>query len=340
MVNCLRGGEVKEVLSLLIFLLMLFVCGMRGIDVGRDTSHYISYYVNGFSDRMEPMNTFLVGLCKWLGFSPRGYLMTCAVLTYAPIYLFLRKVSCNTAFSLLIFLAFSVYFYHQTFNIVRAYMAIAYMLFAYYFLSQKRYLLMFLFLIIGVMCHYSALFTIPFLLFAWKVKRVDFKYVFPTIIVSALFGFSSSENFQNMADQIGLFLESYNNTAVFTYMSNLQEVRQNEWTTIGILLHIIPFSLFVLLMHNKRLSESIYYKLFFLAVVISNCLSNVFLGYRITQFFFILLIVLLPRAVRLSKGIKMYSLISLSGIMILFYVYQLLAAKPHISLAGTIPYSF
>ncbi len=213
------------------------------------------------------------------------------------------------------------------------------MLFAYYYLNQKRYVLVSVFLVIGVLCHYSALSAIPFILLAKIIKRLDFWLVILMMVVSGYIGFTMSPKFVDIGNQIGLLFEVYKNPVADTYAFHFDIMRESGWNVIGRLTNIIPFSLFVILIYDKKQAESVYYKLFFFAVVLSNCLVSIELTYRITQYFLILLVVLLPNAFHRARGMKRISLLLLSGMMIMLYIYQMLKAEPYLGFAGTIPYS-
>ena len=104
------------------FLLMMLVCGLRGDDIGRDSENYIRgyYYVEGTK---EPLFDLLSKLCHLLGFEWPAFFFVIAMLTYMFLAKFVKENSRNCGISAILFMTFSVYFFYNTFNVLRMMLA-------------------------------------------------------------------------------------------------------------------------------------------------------------------------------------------------------------------------
>ncbi len=334
-----RGLKERDILALFAFFGMMLLCGLRGIDVGVDTYNYYYAYIHG-SDRFEPMTQILMWLCSFFNLSPKGFLMSMALMTFIPLYLFVKKNSVDISFSFLIFLSFSAYFYHETFNTARVYMAMVFSLFSFSYASEQKFLKSIGFLVISVLCHYSAVVVIPFVYFAKMVANVRLKTMLITILVSIIFGILFVVGFKETADQLSLALAYYaSGDLADYYQKHLDRMEETTFNMVGTLSNMLPFSAFAICMYDEKNAQSLYYKLFLTAVVIENLFISVVLSYRVSMFFLILIIILLPNSYNRATGIRKHSLEALTLFMLLWYVYQMIRATDE-SFAGTIPYSF
>lgn len=335
----LRGLKGRNLITASVFMLMMFLCGWRGKDVGVDTVQYYGSYLHG-SDRYEPMFQLVSYFCYTVGFSFKEFLMCYALLTFIPLYVFIRKVSVDAAFSVLIFLTFSAYFYHETFNTMRVYAAMTYVLFAYYYVERGSNWKALCFFLIGCLFHYSAIVTIPFVILFKCVKHISFVPILLTIVLSVVFGLIFAIGFKDMATQLSLLMEYYSGGDLAEYyQKSLDNMEETTFSVIGTLAFMLPFSAFSVFMYDKTNSRSLYYKLFLVAAVLQNVFISVVLTYRMTMFFLILIVVVLPNSFNRAKGFRRLSLAGLSAFMVLWYVYQLVRATPE-SFAGTVPYHF
>lgn len=316
---------------------MMLLCGLRGIKVGVDTDSYYDAYQHG-AERFEPICQFLMWGCHALDLSAKGFTMSMALITFIPLFLFFKKTSKDISFTILIFLSFSVYFYHETFNTARVYMAMVFSLFAYYCAAEGKRWTSLLFVLISVMCHYSAIATIPFMLLAHYLGRIRFGWMTAIIGASVAFGFLFAVGFGDMAKQLSMLMEYYTSGDLANYYNtHLHTMKETEFNIVGTLSTMLPFSLFAIFMYDEQNAKALYFKLFFIAVVLNNVFISVELTYRFTMFYTLLITILLPNTFIHARGFRKLCLFGLSSFMVLWYIYMLVRATPE-SFAGTVPY--
>ena len=147
-----------------IIMLFIFVVGMRARNVGTDTDNYWYSYLYSMSNRVEPLFFFLRNICRSLSLSVNAYFTLIAILTFVPLWKVIKSNSFNPGFSLLIYYTFSTLFFFQTFNVVRASLAVSYLLLSCSFLQRNNLKQAFFYSIIAILFHYSAILIILFVL--------------------------------------------------------------------------------------------------------------------------------------------------------------------------------
>lgn len=337
--SLVRGWKERKVVAMLVFAIMMFLCGWRGVSVGVDTISYWQGYKSG-SERMEPLFQLIMYICHWLGLSPKGYTMTVALITYLPLGLFIRKKSLDISFSVLVFFCFSVYFFHETFNTIRVCAAVMYALWSYYYLEKKKFLVSFFFLIVAFLLHYSTVVIIPFVIAAYFIKHIGYYTMIAIVFISVVFGLLFEVGYGNAANEIvamGVF--QYGGTSEW-FQHYLENIDETSFSLFGSLTTMLPFSFFAIAMYDKINARSIYFKLFIFAVLLQNVFVSLVFTYRIAMFFTTLLVVVLPNSFVRAKGVRKLCLLGLSAFMVMWYVYLLLVKTDPDRLAGTIPYTF
>lgn len=334
-----RGFKGRNTLALIVLAAMMILCGLRGKDVGVDTMTYWEAFKRG-SIRMEPTFQFIVYLCHTLDLSFKGFLMSYAVLTFIPFGIFIKKLSKDVCFSVLIFLSFSVYFYHETFNTIRVCAAAMYVLLALMEIENEHKMKGLLFLVLGFFFHYSSLVVIPFILILYFIKHVNFITVSILLLLSFILGLSFTIGFSDYAAGLSFWIQMYGEgDLALYYQTHLDTIQETSFNIVGTLAFMLPFSLFALFMYDDLNARSLYYKLFCVAAIIENLFISIALSYRLSLFFLLLITVLLPNTYMRTKGLQKFALLGLSSFMVLWYLYQLFRANTG-SLAGTIPYHF
>ena len=131
----------QYLLYLVICLFLVAVSGFRGNDVGVDTSTYRSIYnylsYGGYWPSVEPGWNFLNKIVASSGANYLTFLTIVSVLTLAPIFYVSKK--CSPYMYLSIFCFYALHFYSGAFNITRQYMAISWVLLAYYMYQQDKW---------------------------------------------------------------------------------------------------------------------------------------------------------------------------------------------------------
>lgn len=172
-------------------ILLFFIFGFKGFDVGTDTPDYIYEYNNASknfefdNEEFEPARTMFVGLCRYLGLSARGYLIIVALITCIPLVKFIKRYSITPCFTLLLYITIGNY----TFNLtgIRQTIASSVVIAGLYLAFKnkallKRIIIVLLAVLLAHFMHKSALFClslIPLLL----IKDVNKKSVLVLSII-------------------------------------------------------------------------------------------------------------------------------------------------------------
>ncbi len=184
-----NGKSSKLNNSLLFFWLLVLIalCGLRGIHIGKDTgmyrtlfnqaanyssvleyfSHY-SYYEYGY----YLLNYFFAHVTNY-----QVFLFVLSFISIVPYGFIIKKYSKNWALSLFLYIAFSYYNFCMTG--LRQAVAMGFTAIAFHFIKQKdlkRYLL---FIILAVLFHTSSLIFLP----AYWINKIPLKKI--TLIISS-----------------------------------------------------------------------------------------------------------------------------------------------------------
>lgn len=319
--------------------LMVFICGLRSVDVGVDTSNYYDIFTSGASRFMELGITVLSIIGHLLGNSFQVFLFLFALVSLLPIFYFINKRSQIVSFSLLIYLSFSNFFYPETFNTIRATAAIGLFTIAVLLVEKNRYKYAIIWFILSCSFHISAIAAGVLVLLGHLIKNFS-KYATFTIIASSiLFGLVFSTGFSAYAEVISIWLSTLTGDFADYYLHHFKDLEETEFNLVGVLSNMLPFSLFAIILYDNYNAKNIYYKLLVIGVVISNTFISIALVYRITMFLTLYLIIVLPNTHIRTHGFRRLALNGLILFMLLWYVYKLFGSTSD-SMAGTIPYTF
>ncbi|MDR1606647.1 MAG: EpsG family protein [Streptococcaceae bacterium] len=112
-------------------LVLILFAGLRGDSVGSDTGTYKIYYMH-LSSYYEPGFVALQNFFAQHGFSFTSFKVLVSFLTVGPIMFTINKLSPYKFLS--VYLFFATYSYFYSFNIMRQYVALAFILVAVYFI--------------------------------------------------------------------------------------------------------------------------------------------------------------------------------------------------------------
>ena len=156
------------------FAFLLFFSTCRYPKEESDTYNYFEYFdsvLNGFHDEDFTFTTewgywLLNKIIAALTSNHQIFLLIINVLMLSSIFLFIKRYSVSVWISVLLFILLG--FYDGSMNSIRAYMAIAIVLYSYKYMLQRRFLMFLLFVFIASLFHLSMwifiLAYIPFLL--------------------------------------------------------------------------------------------------------------------------------------------------------------------------------
>ena len=321
-------------------LLMLLLCALRGNDVGTDTLHYYDSFNAGISRYVEVGYWVIRRIAQWLGNSFQIFIALYACVSLLPLYKMLKRESVNISFSLLIYLSFSNYFFPETFNTIRATASIAMYLMGLSALMRKEYVAMSWWAIMCVFFHNQGFIiitlTIIVLLF---IKKVPKKLVYILLIISVIFGLSFNSGFSQYADMLSLRMAQFSGDAADYYIRYVARLEETKLNLVGTLANMLPFTLFAVVLYDNHNSQTLYYKLYFIGTLMSNIFISVSFVYRITMYFSILLIVILPNTFIRSMKSKRTILLIMTFLMGIWYIYKLFGSTSD-TMAGIIPYKF
>lgn len=309
----------------LMFLSMSLLIGFRGESVGADTLTYQLIYEdlgrNGYDGYPEPIYGLL---CEWgytigISFQIFQTLLTFSALCCTGIVI--RRHSPNYCFSL--FLLISLYFLFYTMNIYREMIACFISVFACYILFEEKYKrkkLKFVSLILLAAGIHAAALVLLFLLLVRRFQYNE-RFIVSCILLSLLIGIIDLSNI--IAPLIGGYeghLESFS--------------REGGRLVLGLFLGfywILAF--YYLYKHsNKSFRESVYMKMFFCGIVLSNLFIRNDMGIRLMLYFSIPLIVGLPRFVKESNNSLLNQAVVV-GYSSLYFLALILTNS-----AGVVPY--
>lgn len=172
------------------FVLVLF-SGLR-MSVGMDYEMYNQMFryihENTQPFNYEPFNMYLIQLLGSLGVQNQFIFFVYAFLTLSGVFYFIYKLSPSKELSLFIFFTIGI-FYLSTFNAIRQWLAIAIILVSIVKLIEKKYIQTFIFSIIALLFHFSALFviiTFPLLSYRYKLKNVILFTIFFLLLAKAM----------------------------------------------------------------------------------------------------------------------------------------------------------
>ncbi len=332
-----RYDKFKFVGNLLVVILILLV-GLRGITVGEDTANYVNGYLYGMSDRMEPFFKFFSTFCKKHAFHVNTYLTLIAVMSIYPLWRFIKKESRNPGYSLLIYLTFSIMFYFQTFNTVRACFAIVFIFWGCFYLSKHRNKSAILCFSFVPMIHYSSLLILLIILSVYFIHRFSYRFVLCSILLSIILGFAIDYLVSEYLILLGLAISQFSGeAAIGNYVQLLSESNEASMGMIGMLSNMLPFSIFAILMYNRENAQSLYYKLYVIGTIIANLFISTPLFYRVSMFFQLFIVVLYPNAFSVGSKQKKYILGGLTVLMVMWYITKVLRATEN-SFCGAFPY--
>ncbi len=274
--------------ALLFFLIVGLVCALR-YNVGYDFSNYLDIILgrNQYSityDRLEPTTKWLIGLARWLEFSQIYFIVTSALIVGGIAY-YVYKESADYRLSILIFMSIPLFFW-ASLSIIRQFMAVAFGLLYFHYLFQGRWRVAFSWFLLAVLSHGSAW----ILLFAMIIRKYPISMK-GTYVIYAL-SFTSSIVLPILTT-IKIDLEIVTRAQRFIVDNEGLMGYKSQFIMFNLIFVLVLFLLRQIKKHSLELQFQS--NLFLIGVSIFNIFSPVaVVGGRLSTFFLIVLIVLLP----------------------------------------------
>lgn len=268
----------------IMLILLAVIAGGRGIDVGVDTHTYEEIYQdisdNGYLPYLEPGWNALNIISNWVGLSFNGLLLMAALIMLIPIFYLSKKV-CNNPF-IPIFIYFALHIYDASFNAMRQYVSLSYVLLAYYHVSDGSWIKTILCLLFAVSMHVSNLLVVPVLVILRRISMPKNETIGLLLVIAFILGSIASDSF------FSLFSMKYS-----SYIDNDYLYRDSSFLAaiFSVMVSGYSFFLFTLLPINKR--NTIWCKVYIISLFILLLTyrleygARIYVMFSISQLFFI-----------------------------------------------------
>ena len=321
--------KYKEAFQFLSFCILYFVLVLRDYSVGAAYQNYI-YAINRIANK-----SILATDNNWLGLGFRSFVKLIAIIfnrNYYPLifsvfiisiislvtlFFFFKsfnKLSVNPTFSLYLFLCFCLYF--QLMNQFRQMFAVSLVLYSYTYVN-KSFMKYALCILIAASFHQTAIIMLPmFFLAKLNINKKTLTSYFIVAILVSLF-----------ADKIRILLQytTYSNYLGWTQY----DVGMTSTTIINLVIRLFLLVLCIFKYKevvNKDKKSNYLYHMIIICTIFQVLSVQSSLFTRITTYFFVFYIILIPKVTDVykeyitSSSIKIYNLL----IYILFMTYQII----------------
>lgn len=291
-------------------IVLIVLSGFRDLCVGIDTPNYkqgMTYVAMGISPYQEPgwnhLNQFIVNH----GNDFNMLKLLVATLTIIPVAIVFIRISPNPQLSL--FFYYGMFAYLNSFNGMRQFLAISFVLVAYMFFIERKYIFSLIFILIAYQFHHSAWYTlIVFALPFYKFSKDIWTYVI--LIATLVIGIVMNDS---MVRSLTSSYSSYLDSSSLGYRGT-----SSIWFVWSLILSILLDALFVFVYlktdYIKR--NSIIFKIFFLSIIVNNLTFKLVLGARLILYFTIIQTILYP--IYFNKRYQYTKWVILAYITVLF----------------------
>lgn len=195
------GKNSRKIYSLVIFILIFLVGGLRDTTVGTDIQTYLYNYnnetvnlksymnqidLNSFFEGFEGGFQFLNSILKTFHFNDRLYLMFYSFIFSLSFVIFYYRYSKNFFISILLYITIGNFALSMTG--LRQTMAIIIVLYSFKYVIKREFLRFLLLMVIAMSFHLSSVIFIPFyFLFGLNLKKKDIALIFCGLMLLLLF---------------------------------------------------------------------------------------------------------------------------------------------------------
>ncbi|CCY09451.1 EpsG family protein [Porphyromonas somerae] len=278
---------------------LAFILGFRAIHVGVDTRAYNTYY--GYASynvgHMEPgWNTFIY-LSKLIGLSSYGFNFLVALITILLIAITINHYAKGNYRYLGLFFLVSMGFYLIMFNGMRQTLGIAICFYAFSLIDKGKKIVPVLIIILACTIHSSCVVTLA-ALFVKRMRDLELSFVVHSLIIAMTIGLIASEDF------FAFIAGSYSYDVLKEGSFNQNPILY--FCTMVLLSNL--FFIFIFVNTPKFLHNNLWFKLYFVSMIIQSLLFQLTYGQRIVYFYSISSLILFPLIVYHSKKRKLVSL--------------------------------
>jgi hypothetical protein len=187
--------KISRIFSILLITILIFLIGLRSLDIGADTISYYYHWNKGmrFSDVKSDLCFTLMYSIKAIGLSYQYFLLIVSTLFFATVYRAYQKISNlnNLNLLLLLFSLFSLFFcLSLSTNVIRQGVSLAFLLLCYSYYIQpcsKKKVLVYFILSIGF--HLTTLIPICLYLIIYICKRINLIYYYFIYILGVILAY-------------------------------------------------------------------------------------------------------------------------------------------------------
>lgn len=304
------------------FLVLFFISGFRGINVGIDTPTYIEWFEEfnrigwerTFSTKKDVEFGWLL-INYWvskISHNPQLLIIVVSFLILSLHFMFLKKTSKNIFISIILFLSFNHFF--TSMCSLRQFIAMGIVFFVYPMLIEKKYIKVFILMAIAFFFHYSTLiFDIGILLAFLFSKKKRWIWIF------LLFSFFSVPVFVKLFNLLISGIPKYS-----YYMLSRTANSVGKLRTVYI---IIEICLIVYVLMNKKLKSremNIECILITFSITIGLLGAKIPLMFRLGYYFEYFLLLLVPELIVAStKKITLeFYTVYFSFLFYAYYLYE------------------
>lgn len=323
----------------IVFIIMVFINGLRHLSVGSDTLQYSEHYyriygpqsfsqmINGECGEYIHQLLCMVGYKLYLPFS--AYLLIMSFFSFFCVFLFIKRCSLNSYYSLLMYLCFG--FYILSFSMIRQTMSMS--LCMLYFAIKKndrmdciRFIVC---LIFAIGFHTSAIIIIP----AFFLTRLRYSRV----IICVMMGIA----FLSLFLRDTLIHRFYSISGLISTRYSLERYPILGGGGHGLKLYLLLWGGIVLSIFltdkESRIQEAGWIYMMFMAVIIFPMVMGGGAALRLVYYYYVYAIVLIPNVISRfhNEGFRHIGGLSVIAIGLLFY-----ANSMSTNLADIMPYHF
>lgn len=265
-------------------LCLVIIASFRGINIGADTHSYYEYFrVIGSSisgGHMEFLWNQLNMFVYTLGMNFNVFLFIVhGIMIYSVVYVAYKELE-NPQFALFIY--YAMYAYCNSFNGMRQYLAVSLVLLSFYFLQNKHWVKYVIMIVVASLFHHSAIFA--FLPLALYKVDLNVKRIIIPLIVALIIGMYVSADIH-----LDFLFGKY-----ISYTEKEGFLRNNWLQSLTLCLLMNLYFLVLSLTIPKKLFTNMYYKSFFVGMILMNLTIKMTLGARIILYFTFVQIILIP----------------------------------------------
>lgn len=307
----------SKALAIILIGVLIVVAAIRDLSVGTDTYGYYDSFIwaksllSGRTAHSEPIFAVFVYFCRQFLNYDWFMLLSYGIMFYSFLWVAYKK---TTNFPLTVFLFITCGFYLSSFNGMREYLAAAIAFWALYVLEKdfknerKKVIIFFSIILIASLIHNTALIVV----FVFLIRNIDIsnKKQFVIVVGSFVLGFFFSAFFWGFfqpvaseAGRFGTYLEYETGGGGRNIISNLG---------------VNVMFLAVMFLANKQYQKSVFYKTYFVSMIVFNLVGSMDLLTRLTDNLAVAQIITIPIILRQTKN-----LIFKYGFIVLMLIYSI-----------------